>query len=332
MNISKQALRLGLSGVIAAMMLVASVGVWADHRPGHEGKGGGKPSDGSGSDSGDDIKLSCFLAEGNGENIRDDNRSPAFYDDADRKVTCSTGGTSQPNLSGILLDTVAKGNPGNRERQLDLVLMPCSAAEAEVEDRCMEQVDFDNLAADLPAHMRIFAEGFGGASSDNPYDMEDVTFHLRPYKAVDLPGDNHHHGGDHLQKLDPGVVYRMALRIWLKHVETGDPRVVINLAGHHVPGDKSQGVSCAHIPDPTVAVTEDVYVKVHGEGDHPLLYSVATFNPDTVPSLNNGFMLASICSNMPPVGDCGNGKDASNLCYLHGFVKVKLNFMASELL
>jgi hypothetical protein len=304
--------------------------------------GTGKPTEGNGSDSGNDIKLSCVFDDALSENILPDYRNYDAatdsypYEDAVSGVGCSTGGTSQPNLSGIALET---NTSGQLERELDLMLEPCSPSEDD--DRCMTPGEIADLTTALPEHMNgIFEQGSPGGD----FDMENVMFELRPYWDAEIPerfsglqaaADGHHHGGDHLQELLPAE-YRMALRIWLKRPGRTDPRLMINLAGHHVPGDKFQGVSCAQAPDPdldpdpTLAVTEDVRVTVKAKpGEGPLLYTVDTYD-DPSDGNDDGYMLASICSNLP-VGVCGKGKNVNNLCTFHGLVKVKLNFMAFQL-
>lgn len=297
--------------ILSVIVLTISVGAWADHKPGHGGNGGGKPGDGSGSDSGDDIKLSCLFDDANGENVTDDNRSPATYDDGDRNVACSTGGTSQPNLSGISLSTIASGR--KVRRQVDLAFESCSKADDD--SRCMLETEMDALVDALPEGMNgIFSAGSGALIDPDNYDMENIRFAVRPYRDVDL-GDDKDHGGDHLQNLIPGD-YAMAVRFSL----IGSPRVVINLAAHDVPDDKAQGVLC-NLGNNSAALAEDANVTVHGEEDHPLLYSVDT---------GGGYQLAAICSNIPE-GICGKGARASDLCTFHGLVKVKLNFMAFEL-
>lgn len=336
MKLSKHVLGHCLSWVIAALLLGASASAWADHRPGHE-KGGGKPSDGSGSDSGNDIKLSCVFDHLNGENIIHDFRNfdsvtgTYPYDDGDMKVTCSTGGTSQPNLSGINLVPAATGKFSERERELDLALEQCTS-----DPRCMTKPQMDQFILDLPNHMKgLFRPGAGNEF----YDKEHVTFSLRPYRDAEIPErwsglaafpDGYDHGGDHIQKLRREAEYRMALRIALRRPMRGDPRVVINLAGHHVPEDQFQGVLCAPASEPPeAAVTEDVRVTVAALDKAPLLYTIDTYD-DPSDEKDDGYMLAAICSNMP-VGSCGNGKEESNLCNFHGLVKAKLNFMAFEL-
>lgn len=292
---------LRLTGILLIVILISlamSTGAWAA-----KGGGKGKPKEGGGSNSGDDIKLICLFHEGDGRNILDDNRDPEAYIDGDRGVTCSTGGTSQPNLSGIALDPSAGG--GGQERQLDLALELCQ------EPHCLTLSGKGELLAALTPGMRgLFDAGTGGdgdSGGELNLDMENVRFSVRPYRD----------GGDHIQNLPPED-YGMALRIAPKQAERKAPRVVISLASEDIQDDKFQGILC-DATDTANALTDDVLVTVHPFSDDPipLLYTVET----------DGYQLAAICSNIK-AGGCGKGARASDLCTFHGLVKVKLKMDA----
>jgi len=292
---------------IFALALATMTSAWAA-----KGGGKGKPGDGSGSNSGEDIKLVCVFYEGEGRNVLDDNRDPPEYFDGDRGVTCSTGGTSQPNLSGIKLDPSTGG--GGQERQVDLALELCD----EDTGNCNNYLDYkaywltdtgrtELLYALTPGMKGLFTAGTGGYG-DSPealnLDMENLRFNVRPYDTQ-----------DHIQKLGPGT-YGMAVTFALKRAEQDAPRVAISLASKDIAGDQFQGIAC-EAPDTVNALTADVPVTVHPSSDDPLLYTVET----------NGYQLAAICSNIPE-GVCGRGAKASDLCTFHGLVKVKFKMDA----
>lgn len=287
---------------IFALALATATSAWAA-----KGGGKGKPGDGTGSNSGDDIKLICLFYEGDGQNILDDNRSPPEYIDGDRGVTCSTGGTSQPNLSGINLDPSAGG--GGQERQLDLALQLCSEFDPPSEDpRCLDEQGKAALLGALTPGMRgLFEAGTGGFDPEGNLnlDMENLRFSVRPYRDTQ----------DHIQNLAPET-YGMAVNIALKRAERNAPRVVISLASQNIPDDKFQGVLC-DAPDTVNPLTYDVPVTVHPSSDDPLLYTVET----------DGYQLAAICSNIKE-GGCGKGAKASDLCTFHGLVMVNLKMEA----
>ena len=124
------------------------------------------------------------------------------------------------------------------ERFVDLALTECKDPD------CYGVKDNSGLA-DLPAGLF------------SPATLELASVDVRPYRdkydpdgggahdcndpATTTVTENCDHGADHIQSLAEGV-YRMAVRVALKG---WDDRTVINLAGHHVQGDKCQGVICA---------------------------------------------------------------------------------------
>lgn len=284
---------------IFALALATMTSAWAA-----KGGGKGKPGDGNGSNSGEDIKLVCVFYEGDPNdpnNVLDDNRGP--YIDGEQGVSCSTGGTSQPNLSGIKLDPSAGGV---LERQLDLALQLCS------DDYCLPDKDaFLELLT--PGMQGLFESGDGGTLDSEGtlnLDMENLRLSVRPY--VDTQ--------DHIQNLDPSLSpYPMAVTFALKRAEKDAPRVAISLAHFDIAGDQFQGIAC-EAPDTEHALTDDVPVTVHDSNDAPLLYTVET----------NGYQWAAICSNIKE-GGCGKGAKASDLCTFHGLVKVKFTMDAFAL-
>jgi hypothetical protein len=299
---SKNRITIPVVTLLCLFALAATTAAWA-------AKGGtkGKPKEGGGSDSGDDIKLVCKFYEGDGRNILDDNRLPPEYIDGDRDVRCSTGGTSQPNLSGIALNNSAGG--GGQERQIDLVLEVCND-----DLECMTADELSSFVAGLPPSMQgLDSAGRGGlddTASELNLDMENVFFNVRPYRDGD--------GGGHIQNLEAGT-YLMAVRITPKQAERHAPRVAINLAAQDFPDDQFQGILC-QAPDTANALKNDVPVTIHEPKDYPLLYTVDT----------GGYLYASICSNIKD-GGCGKGARASDLCTFHGLVKVKFTLDAFAL-
>ena len=123
----------------------------------------------------------------------------------------------------------------------------------------------------------------------------------------------------------------MAVRIGVQDLGY---RLIINLAGHHVQGDKFQGILCAGEAGPEDgfstldALTQDAWVIV-GPGPG-FRYEVTTTSP--LDPNDPGVMKAAICSSMlDNNGDaCGKGARASDLCRFHGFVNLKFTLVADE--
>ncbi len=250
--------------------------------------------DGDSNDSGVNIPLSCFFWDRAGDTLLSDNGLP--YVDGEEKVGCSTGGTSQPNLSGIGLATMAKGNAKNRVRQLDIALAYCPDSDPD----CIQPDNVDGSG--LPAS--IFQK----------HDMEDVWFSVRPY--IDQ---------DHIQLLDPGL-YRMALRVSLRDRYDGY-RVGISMADTEVADDKFQGVSC-DVPAEVLEKMEDVSVIVRESDDAPVRFTVTTgaVNLGETPEIIEDYKKAAICTDIPP---CETADDYS-LCFM-GLVYMRFTFDASDL-
>ena len=305
-----------------------ALAVDCDKKPDHKNCQG-DPGPDDGNDSGESIHLACTFADDPGvednpatpdidESIPPDNvvsDDGTSYVHGEQKVSCGTGGTTQPNLSGVHLDTVAKGNPGRAERQLDLRLEFCDP-----EPGCYPSTNPDGLPG-----------------LEDSIDLEHVNMAVRPYRVWDVPekwcqeegceqqpADGFDHGGDYIQNLENGH-YRMAVRFGLKATEH---RTVINLAGHHVQGDKFQGVLCALYEDTGDALTEDAWVTVESGPDYR--FTISTTDPTD--ANDDGVMKAAICSSMPVNGvPCGTGGNASDVCNFHGFVNIRFTMVADEL-
>jgi hypothetical protein len=257
-----------------------------------------------GNDSGTDLSLSCLLLDEAGDTVMSD--GGGAYVDADGKVKCSTGGTSQPNLSGIGLDAAAKGKFRPGDRFIDLVFNECGDSDCYVN---IGDSDGDGTLDDgLPAGMFEADQNVG----------DPLWIAVRPYRD----------GQDHVQKLPVGD-YRMAVRFNLKH-GNGEPRVVINLASRDIPDDKFQGTLCNLGADTGDTLATDALVIVGaGPEDRFIVTTV-----DGVPTdedgeeSDGGFMKAALCSDLSP---SGNGFCESGLCNFHGFVNVRFTLAADVL-
>ena len=297
--------------IFTMAIMSASAGVCADHRPGHEGKGGGKPGDGDGVDSGTDLKLSCELMDdfNNGDNVLSDEMG-AYIDGID-KVSCSTGGTSQPNLSGIVFDPQAKGQFREGDRFMNLVLTECSDPGCYLisEDSNNDGVLNDGLPAGI----------FDAGAVDEKFWIT-----VRPYREDAPEGIE-----GHIQQLPEGA-WNMAVRFNLKRGNK-DPRVVINLGARSVPGDNFQGMLCAPINDANDLHldAQDALVGTYPDSD------VDRFIVTTVDEIDDegdgGFMKAALCSNIPVDGVTCDGADDSGLCNFHGLVYVRFTLNADVL-
>jgi hypothetical protein len=269
------------------LMLASPLALAKPECPGH-------PSckdDGGGDDSDQNIPLSCFFMDAEGDNVMSD--GGGFYVDGQQRVACSTGGTVQPNLSGIGLSTLAKGNVRKRERQLDMAFLAKDISDT----------------TGLP--LSIFE---GGDTDPATFDMEDVWFSVRPYKDTQ----------DHIQNLVPGV-YEMALRMVLLPIGDIDYRIAFSMATRAVPGDNFQGVYC---DAPEAPITDDVSVIVWGPEVIPNRFTVTTgqVNEETW-EITHGARTAALCSDIPKNGvPCDNG-----LCNFMGFVDVQFTFHADDL-
>lgn len=273
---------------------------------------GEPPLDDGGKDSGTDLKLSCLFLDALGDTVLSDGgdgNSP--YVDGFENVACSTGGTTQPNLSGISLDATAKGKFKPGDRVLDLVFTPCG------DEGCYEVADdSDNdgtLDDGLPAS--IFER------DPESGDMFWIT--VRPYR----------NGQGHIQEL-PVDKYGMAVRFNLKQSPRG-PRIVISLAGQDIRGDQFQGTLCdLGEVGTSVTLSSDALVIVgpNTETDNRFIVTTVDGVIDTGEKGDGGFMKAAICSNIPPAeGVTCDGADDSGLCNFHGFVNVRFTMTADVL-
>lgn len=284
-----------------------------DRDPGHKHCDSGDGGGGSTNDSGTDLKLSCLFMDNDSDNVTSDGRGA--YVDAVDKVGCSTGGTSQPNLSGIVLDPMGKGKFRSGDRTLELAFGSCY--EAGVSNRCY---DTEGNPDGLPSS--IFTDG----------EAEQVWMVVRPYRE-DAPDGLE----GHIQTLPDGE-HNMAVRFNLKR-GNADPRVVINIAARHVTGDKFQGTLCdpfnADIQD-TLA-TDALVVAGPTAEDRFIVTTEDGINDHVGPDSNDvpgdgGFMQAAVCSSIPPDGhDSCDGAGDSGLCNFHGFVNVKFTMTADVL-
>jgi len=285
--------------LLAGGLLLAS-GAFA--AKGGNGGGGKTPKD-----SGESQSLNCSFM-GQGASLVND---IGPYVDGQDKVECGTGGTSQPNLSGLRVNTLEKGN-ADPDRMLFVALGDCAS----------------NSGHDCTA---LFENGDGDPPDILNGSFVEADFAVRPYPDPDLGFDQ-----SHIQLLAPGL-YEMAvrLRLW----ETSD-RWVINL-GSEINDSQFIGALC---DNPDGATEEDASVIVfpddNGDG-FPDSYVVTTgdvtgFGANGSPTestfLPDGWGIeprartASICSNYS--GTCGTGARASDLCDFIGTVQLQFTFDA----
>lgn len=288
--------------LLAAGFLLTS-GAFAA-KGGNSGSGGKTPKD-----SGESQSLNCSFI-GAGASLSNDTWGE--YINGQERAECRTGGTSQPNLSGLRLETLEKGKV-TKDRMLLVQLGKCTSNVAEGHDcaALFSQGDPPNI--------------LGGS-------LVEAGFTVRPYPDPDLGFDQ-----SHIQLLSPGL-YEMAVRVVLR--ETSD-RWVVNLGSEiFVEDPKFIGALC-HNPAGKTEEDASVIVFPDGDGDgFPDSYVVTTgtvtgFNADGSPgntTFPDGWGItprsrtASICSNYS--GTCGTGAAASDLCDFVGTVALQFTFDA----
>jgi hypothetical protein len=252
---------------------------------------------------GEDIPLNCEIMNESMDEFGNPiantvlNDGAGSYRNGEQKVECSLGGTVQPNLSGIVVNTVNSGPVKKAIRKIDINFGPCVGPACEY----------------VPSELHDRA-----ASAE---DMEDIALSIRPYAEM-----------DHIQLMSSGVVRSMAARIGTKAFAD---RFGIQLMQREIPEDFHQGVWCdlSYHPtlDPIDAISEDV--SVYNWPDHngdgiPDGYTVTTgiiddtFNTSP-PDVIAGTRIGAICSNVqgPGLETCG-GPSRSDMCNLLGFVEV----------
>lgn len=273
-------------------LLLAASGAWAHcagkHSGNHPHCGGG----GDGGDSGDPYPLICTITDDAGDTVRSDGLGD--YVDGDDRAECTTGGTTQPNASGLLLDTIAHGPIKRAIRKIDLAFNGCA-----VDNDC-------NIAP-----LEFFQ---AGATSD---DMEDMHISLRPY-----PEDGH------IQNLPADDFYSMALSIGL---EGYAERWAFQIRAREVPPEWNDGAWCKPA-NPADAVTDfdvNVYLWPDANSDGtPDGYTVTTgtFDDTSVqpPIVTPGATRAVFCSNVGPIS-C-DGTASGNMCNILGEVDVQFTW------
>ena len=243
---------------------------------------------GSGGDSGEAIPLVCTLSDLLDDTLFSD--TGASYVDGTDKVGCATGGTTQPNLSGVALDTVTKGPEKRAVRFYDLALNPCV-----IDNEC-------NVA---PPEIFTFGDLESGLVAATPYPEQ-----------------------DHIQNLTPGESYSMAGRIALSGFADRwnlqlMGRVIPPEFHQGIFCDLEQNPGF----DPADAISEDVTVYLWPDDDSNGVADGYTITTGTIasagspPLVNPGVRLATICSNSGSVA-CG-GPDNGDLCNLIGQVEVQ---------
>lgn len=251
---------------------------------------------GDGGDSGDSIPLDCTVVDQvdplTGAVLSD---GEGVYADGIRKVLCSTGGTTQPNLSGIAMNSVAQGPVKKADRKIDLAFLGgCLAG---------------NDCGDAPA---VPGEFFTAGT------LEDAGIGVRPYPEQ-----------DHIQNLAPGLSYEMAARIFPSGYAE---RWSFQLMGRVMPSEFHQGVWCdlEQNPnfDPDDAISQDTTVYIWDDGTGYTVTTGTITGPGSPPAVSPGTRVATLCSNAGPV-ECG-GPSNSDLCNLRGQVAVQFTLHAAH--
>lgn len=301
MSKCKQTYTRGMALALLTGCIVAASGSLA--AKGGNGGGGKTPKD-----SGESQSMVCSFVEPGASFVND---SFGVYVNGEDKVDCRTGGTSQPNLSGLRLGTLETGKV-DPDRMLLVRLGDCTSNEDDGHD----------CAA-------LFGQG-------DPPDiltghLVEAGFTVRPYPDPVLGFEQ-----SHIQLLAPGL-YEMAVRLTLW--ETSD-RWVVNLGSEiYLDNPKFIGALC-HNPAGVTDEDASVIVFPDDDGDgFPDSYLVTTgtvtgFNSDGSPKnttfrpggwgITPGSRTASICSNYS--GTCGTGASASDLCDFVGTVKLQFTF------
>jgi hypothetical protein len=285
--------------------------------------------------SGENIDLSCALGasfrDTSADTVKSDGKPGVHpevdgaYVDAEEKVRCRTGGTVQPNLSGLGLDPKLKG--GKPIRKMDLVLTNFADPDGDTLEKPNGKTDpWPYLPASL------FEEG------PTWEDMEMAYLAVRP----------HRNDQDHIQLLAPGTTYRMAARFRVKPVD--DHRYVINLTERlpEVSDDQFSGLLCHSITrkwpnDEIVKVSEDVTVYLWPDADRDGVadgYTVTTgaiqnagsggsYSLANPPAVTSAPRTAAICSQVGPV-EC-NGAGLGEFCNFLGFADVQFTWHAENI-
>jgi hypothetical protein len=292
--------------------------------------------------SGESISLDCQLKTAAGDTVRSDGLlgldGEGTYMDGEEKVGCSTGGTTQPNLSGINLSSLAKGK--RIHRKIDLAFSGYRGPNDETAP-----------PSEWPSHW-LPSNIFEKAGSWS--EMENVHLSVRPYRDARLAdigrGLPDRPAQDHIQLLGHDVEYAMALR--MRITSTAEERYWISLADTWVADDaKWQGLRCwvNEGTDPNgwssaeiANVAEDVTVYLWPDADGDFVadgFTVTTgeiigdppqngYSLANPPQTSNLPRTAAICSPDGPL-DC-SGADNSESCNFLGFVDVQFTWHAES--
>ena len=251
-------------------------------------------------DPSDDVTgaLNCELANDPGDTVLGDGLGP-YMDDVD-KVACAHGDTTQPNLSGIQLNTISKGPVKRAVRKIDLAFGDCVGPYCEF----------------IPAEFLAAAQSID--------DMEDIWIGTGPY-----PDDPEM---THIQLMDPG---KWEMKSHMSPQGLAE-RFVVQLMDRDVfPVELGQGGWCNLDYNPEFGwadakTAEDMTVCIWPDADGDSLpdgYTITTGDTDcltTWPSVTPRERLATICSTAGPY-TC----DGSDMCNLLGTVPLQLTLHAT---
>ena len=295
-------------------------------------------NDGTDGYSGERIDLNCWLTDLDDDTVKADGEPGTgtypnlygVYVNGEEKVSCRTGGTVQPNLSGLGLNSKLKGGPPIRK--IDLALTHFEGPDGSTA-----------LSPYLPTS--IFEEG----ASWN--EMEIAYLTARPYGFY-RPGNNDRAASDaqdHIQLLGPDESYSMATRIRMQPYD--EHRYVISLADTLPadPNDLRTGLLCDSVtpgwpneeivkvsqdvtvylwPDTNLDGLPDGYTVTTGEVPSAGGNAGVTFTLEDPPAVVSAPRTAAICSQEGPV-DCSD-RSVGGYCNFLGFADVQFTWHAEN--
>lgn len=241
--------------------------------------------------------LNCELVTDGSDTVLNDGLGT--YMDGEDKVACAHGGTTQPNLSGIQLNTISKGPIKRAVRKIDLAFGECVGPACEY-----VPLGFLETAQDID-------------------DMEDIWIGTGPY-----PDDPEM---THIQLMAPG---KWEMKSHMSPQGLADRFVVQLMNREEFPAELGQGGWCNLDNHPVFTwadakTTEDITVCIWPDNDgnsFPDGYTITTGDTDcltTWPSVMPRERIATICSTTGPESCDGD------MCNLLGTVPLQFTLHAT---
>ena len=258
--------------------------------------------------------LNCELLSESGDTVLSDGLGQ--YVGGVDKVACGTGGTVQPNLSGISLSTVSKGAIKRAIRKIDLAFGECSGPDG-------------NACRHVPDAFLLKA-----ASDEEVEEMEDVWIGTGPYPDDPEMG--------HIQLMAPGT-YEM--KFHMSPLGLADRFVIQLMNRDEFPSELGQGGWCSLEHNPNfewvdAATEEDMTVCIWPDGNDadslPDGYTITTgditeadcagtLTMETPPAVTPRSREATICSTVAGDDFACDG----DMCNLLGTVPLQLTLHAA---